>query len=124
MFENPLTTLRRARLLVRRDETLGTILHSLAAIHGDARLVEEAESDLRITYRQGAKRVGRWAAGIADRSRPGDRVVVATPNGYEQFLLCLAAARAAPWARARTTTATAASPSRRPMPTSGDPQYP
>ncbi len=91
---NPLRTLRRAELVFRRDETLGTVLHSLAAIHGDRRLVEEADGGLRITYRQGAKRVGRWAGGIAARVEPGDRVVIATPNGYEQFLLCLAAARA------------------------------
>src|SRR5262249_4947052 len=38
--------------------------------------------------------VDRWAGGIAARVAPGERVVVATPNGYEQILLCLAASRA------------------------------
>ncbi|HET7719622.1 MAG TPA: long-chain fatty acid--CoA ligase, partial [Acidimicrobiales bacterium] len=48
-----------------------------------------------MTYRQAAKRVARWAGGVVDLgARPGDRVVVATPNGYEMLLLCLAASRA------------------------------
>lgn len=85
---------KRAELLVRRDETLGTILGRLAEVHGARRLVEEAEGGLRISYRQGAKRVARWAGGIAAKVDLGDRVVIATPNGYEMFLLCLAAARA------------------------------
>ena len=38
--------------------------------------------------------MARWAGGIAAQVEPGDRVVVATPNGYEQLLLCLAASRA------------------------------
>ena len=49
---------------------------------------------LSLTYRQAAKRVRRWAGGIAAKTTPGDVVVVATPNGYEQLLLCFAAARA------------------------------
>ena len=36
----------------------------------------------------------RWAGAIAAGASPGDRVVVATANGYEQFLLCLAVSRA------------------------------
>jgi len=87
-------TLKRAELIVRRDLTLGTVLERLAAIHGSRRLVEEADGGLRITYRQGAKRVARWAGGIAAKTDLGDRVVIATPNGYEMFLLCLAASRA------------------------------
>ncbi len=86
--------LRRAEVVFRRDETLGTLMQTLADIHGDRRLVEEAGGGLRITFRQGAKRVARWAGGIARRAEPGDRVVIATPNSYEMFLLCLAAARA------------------------------
>ncbi|MCX7619875.1 MAG: AMP-binding protein [Acidimicrobiales bacterium] len=86
--------LRRVKVIFRRDETLGTLMETLAAIHGDHRLVEEAGGGLRITFRQGAKRVARWAGGIASRVAPGDRVVIATPNSYEMFLLCLAASRA------------------------------
>lgn len=91
---HPTRTLKRAELIFRRDETLGTIMHTLADIHGDRRLVEEAEGGLRISYRQGAKRVSRWAGGIAARVDPGDRVVIATSNTYEMLLMCLAASRA------------------------------
>jgi acyl-CoA synthetase (AMP-forming)/AMP-acid ligase II len=89
-----LNLLRRADLVLRRDATLGSILDDLAAVHGNRRLVEEAEGGLRINYPQAAKRVNRWAGGIASRTKHGDRVVVATPNSYEMFLLALAAARA------------------------------
>lgn len=94
MLLNPVKTLKRAELVFRRGETLGTIMSSLTEIHGERRLVEEADGGLRITYHQANKRVLRWAGGIAARTSPGDRVVIATPNGYEQFLLCLAASRA------------------------------
>jgi acyl-CoA synthetase (AMP-forming)/AMP-acid ligase II len=56
-------------------------------------LVEEADGGLRCSFHQAAKRVSRWAGGIRERCEPGDRVVVAPRNGYEQFLLCLAAAK-------------------------------
>jgi long-chain acyl-CoA synthetase len=91
---NPVRSLRRVELALRRDETLGSIMQHLAEIHGGTRLVEEADGGLRITYEQAAKRVHRWAGGIAERTDLGDRVVIASPNGYEQFLLCLAASRA------------------------------
>ncbi len=87
-------TIKRFDLAMRRDATLGTVMDRLASIHGGRRLVEEADGGLRCTYRQAAKRVDRWAGGIAARVEPGDRVVIATPNTYEQFLLCLAASRA------------------------------
>jgi len=86
-------TLERAALLVRRDATLGTWMDRLERVHGARRLVEEPDG-LRLTHRQAAKRVRRWAGGIAARTRPGDVVVVNARNGYEQLLLCLAAARA------------------------------
>ncbi len=85
----------RVRLIVGRDHTLGTIMERLAAAHGSRRLVEEAGDGLRLTYTQASKRVNRWAGGIRrKRIAPGDRVVIAAPNGYEAVLLCLAAARA------------------------------
>lgn len=86
--------LRRVDLVLRREATLGTIMSELAAVHGSRRLVEEAEGGLRISYRQAEKRVNRWAGGIAARVSAGDRVVIATPNSYEMFLLALAASRA------------------------------
>lgn len=91
---NPIRQVKRAGLLLHRDETLGSIMQSLSEIHGGRRLVEEAEGGLRITYEQAAKRVNRWAGGIRSRIEVGDRVLIAAPNGYEQFLLCLAASRA------------------------------
>src|SRR3954468_23965935 len=86
--------LDRAALVVRRDHTLGTIVERLARIHGNKQLVEESGGGLRLTYAQAAKRINRWAGGIAKVTSPGDRVVIATPNGYEMMLLCLAASRA------------------------------
>jgi len=86
-------TLGRLAFLARRDHSLGNVLERLAAIHGDRLLVTEP-GGLRLTHRQAAKRVARWAGGIASRIEAGDVVVVATPNGYEQLLLCLAVARA------------------------------
>jgi acyl-CoA synthetase (AMP-forming)/AMP-acid ligase II len=90
----PLNPLDRASLLLRRNQTLGTIMERLAKVHGRRRLVEEAGDGLLLTYPQASKRVNRWAGGIAGRIERGDRVVVATPNGYEMLLLCLAASRA------------------------------
>jgi acyl-CoA synthetase (AMP-forming)/AMP-acid ligase II len=73
---------------------LGSLMDDLTDVHGSRHLVAESEGGLRVTYRQAAKRVNRWAGGIAAVTRPGDRVVIHTPNGYEQLLLCLAASRA------------------------------
>ena len=90
----PLNPLDRASLLLRRNQTLGTIMERLAKVHGRRRLVEEAGDGLLLTYPQASKRVNRWAGGIAAKIERGDRVVIATPNGYEMLLLCLAASRA------------------------------
>jgi len=87
-------SIARAALLIKRDLTLGTLMDRLERVHGDRALVTEADGGLDLTYEQAAKRVRRWAGGIAARTEPGDVVVVATPNGYEQLLLCCAAARA------------------------------
>jgi acyl-CoA synthetase (AMP-forming)/AMP-acid ligase II len=89
-----LSALRKVELVVRRDATLGTVMARLAEVHGGRPLVEEAGGGLRCTYQQAAKRVARWAGGIEHRAGPGDRVVIATGNSYEQLLLCLAASRA------------------------------
>ncbi len=88
------STWGRVSFLLRRDHTLGTVMDRLARIHGSRHLVTEASGGLDLTYRQAAKRVARWAAGVAARTEPGDVVVVATPNAYEQLLLCLAVSRA------------------------------
>src|SRR5690242_2914160 len=88
-----MNVLTRARLTFRPHETLGTMLQSLAEVHGNRRLVTDSEGRT-LTYRQAAKRVARWAGGIAAATEPGDRVVLQTANTYELFLLVLATARA------------------------------
>jgi acyl-CoA synthetase (AMP-forming)/AMP-acid ligase II len=82
----------RTRLALCRDVTLGALASLLAEVHGNRPLVEEA--GLCLTYREAADRVEAMARGIAATAGPGDRVVLATANGYDQFLLCLAASRA------------------------------
>lgn len=79
--------------MVRRDVTLGTVLERLAAIRPDRILVHEAGRE-PLTVAEAADRVARWAGAIAARAQPGQVVVVATPNSYDQLLLCLAASRA------------------------------
>jgi len=83
----------RLRLGLSSDTTLGTVLERLAAVHGKRRLVQEAGSAPR-SYADAAARVEAWAGGIATSIEPGDRVVVATPNTYDQLLFSLAASRA------------------------------
>ena len=90
----PLQLFDRAALLIQRDHTLGTILERVAKVHGKRRMVEEAGDGLRLTFAQASKRVNRWAGGINARIEPGERVVIATANGYEMLLLCLATSRA------------------------------
>ncbi|MCC6224832.1 MAG: AMP-binding protein [Microthrixaceae bacterium] len=85
---------QRFRLVSGRSSTLGTVMAELAAIHGNRRLVTEPATGRELTYRQAAELVASWSAGIAQRISPGDRVVVAVPNGYDQFLMCLAVSRA------------------------------
>jgi acyl-coenzyme A synthetase/AMP-(fatty) acid ligase len=85
--------LTRARLALGRGATLGNLMGDLAEVHGNRRLVSD-QGGTQLTYRQAAKRVNRWAAGIQAKTQPGDRVVINTTNHYEQFLLCLAASRA------------------------------
>ena len=84
----------RIGLVLGRDLTLGTLMERIAVVHGDRRLVDEAATGRTLTFTEAADLVDRWAAGIAAETAPGERVVVATPNGYDQFLLVLAAARA------------------------------
>jgi acyl-CoA synthetase (AMP-forming)/AMP-acid ligase II len=86
--------IERAALPLRRDHTLGNLMDRLERAHGDRTLVTEADDGLELTYAQAAKRVRRWAGGIAAQTSPGDVVVIAGRNGYEQLLLCLAASRA------------------------------
>jgi acyl-CoA synthetase (AMP-forming)/AMP-acid ligase II len=84
----------RIGLVLRRDLVLGTLAERLARVHGDRRLVTEHESGRTLTFVDAADLVDRWAGAVAAQVQPGGRVVLATRNGYDQLLLCLAASRA------------------------------
>jgi len=85
--------LQRIDLAVRRRLTLADFAARLADLWGDRVLVDEFGGE-RLTFADAARCVERWSNGIAASIAPGDRVVLATPNSYEQFLLCLAVSRA------------------------------
>jgi acyl-CoA synthetase (AMP-forming)/AMP-acid ligase II len=87
-------TFRRLDLALRRRESLGGILDRLASLHGDRRMVTEHTSGRVLTFRDAAEMVADWSERLASEVAPGEPVVVATPNGYDQFLLSLAVARA------------------------------
>jgi long-chain acyl-CoA synthetase len=93
-------SLDRLRLLLGQDPHLGTVMARLADAFGDRPLVEQPADDktgveaVELTYAQAAAEIDRLAASIANGSSPGDRVVIAVPNGYRFLLLTLAAARA------------------------------
>ena len=85
----------RADLLRGRGLTLATLADRLAEIHGDRPLVEQAgDPAVHLTYREAAVQVARWSGAVAARTEPGERVVVALPNGIGFLLACLAVARA------------------------------
>jgi acyl-CoA synthetase (AMP-forming)/AMP-acid ligase II len=87
--------LRRLELFRDRDLTLATFAERLARVHEAAPLVEEhGDGGLRLTFEDAASIVARWAGALRGRVAPGDRVVVALPNGYAVFLLSQAVTRA------------------------------
>lgn len=98
-FLNPITGLRRVGLALSNDRlSLGSLVHTAARIHGDRTMVDEravsAQPGLLLSFAGAARLVDEWAGWFAEHVEAGDRVVVATPNGYEQFLLTLAVSRA------------------------------
>jgi acyl-CoA synthetase (AMP-forming)/AMP-acid ligase II len=82
----------RTRLVLARSLTLGTVAERLAAVYGDRVLVDE--DGWTVTHVDAAELVRRWSATLAARITPGDRVVLATPNGHRQLLATLAVCRA------------------------------
>jgi len=83
----------RASLILGRGTTLGELADRLARVHGDRPMVAEVGGPA-LTFGEAAERVEVMAAGLAAAgATPGERVVIATPNGYDQLLLCLAACR-------------------------------
>lgn len=104
--------LRKADLALRHQVTLADVADRWVGLHGDRLMVTEEDAVVsgsgadraarervagkvrELTYRNAADLVARWSAAIDSRSKPGEPVVVATPNGIDQFLLSLAVARA------------------------------
>lgn len=85
--------LRRLDMAIRRPATLADVFARLADVWGDRVLVEPAGGS-SITYRDAARLVERWSDAVAAAVDAGERVVIATPNSYDQLLLCGAVARA------------------------------
>lgn len=93
----PRSLIGRVDLALRRSGTLADLMFRLAEMHGDAVFATEEVEPGRtrtISYRQAAEQVARWSAVIHTRSTLGRPVVIATPNGIDQFLLSLAVASA------------------------------
>ncbi|MCO5322851.1 MAG: AMP-binding protein [Microthrixaceae bacterium] len=96
---SPRSVLRRVGmgLGLGSEATLASLADDLAAIHGDVLAITEEDpaGEVReLTYCELAETVARYSAAIAARSSRGEPVVVATPNGVDQLLVSLAAARA------------------------------
>jgi len=86
--------LERFRVAFSGDVTLADLFDRLARANEDAPLVEEADTGLTLTFAEAADRVARMSGGIRAKIAEGDPVVVNAPNGYEFFLICMAAIRA------------------------------
>lgn len=106
-----LRLLRRVDVALRHQVTLADLADRWVDLHGDRLMVTEegvapprstrggnrgrvAGEVRELTYGDAADLVARWSGVIAARSAPSEPVVIATPNGIDQFLLCLAVARA------------------------------
>lgn len=87
----------RLDLIIKRDATLADLMMRLAEIHGDKLFVTEENSlgaTRTLTYEQASEQVILWSRSIGKAIKAGDPVVIATENGIDQFLLCLAASAA------------------------------
>ncbi len=96
MFSTVGRLVHRIDIGLRSGIDLAGVSDELARLHGDSLAVTEEFPDgsvRELTHDDLAALVRRWSAAIAARSEPGAPVVVATPNGIDQLLVCLAAAR-------------------------------
>lgn len=87
----------RLKLSTLRDEKLGGIAERLVEMHGTRRMatVEHPDGSLTTwTYSEAAVQIQEWADRIRSQIKPGAPVVIATPNGFTQFLMSLAVAQA------------------------------
>ena len=87
-------TLHRLDLAIRRRVTLADFADQIADLWGARRVATDAGTGEELSYRQAAERVAKWSNAIAEQIEPGQPVVLATANSYDQFLLCLAVSRA------------------------------
>jgi len=88
-----LTLADRFALARSDDLTLGTLLERLAAVR-PGRLLATEPDGWSLTIDAAAQQVARAAGVLAPDIEHGERVLVATPNGYRLFLAVLAVARA------------------------------
>ncbi|MFN8018232.1 MAG: AMP-binding protein [Acidimicrobiales bacterium] len=84
----------RIELALGRGLTLGTLMERVAAVHPGRTLVTDGDTQVVRTTTEAAALVDRWAGAIAERTGPDDAVVIDLANGYDLFLLTLAASRA------------------------------
>lgn len=82
---------RRLDVVVHRNLTLANVADAIGEMHGTRCIASIPEP---LTAEQLAATVARWSDAIAAHTEAGDRVVVATPNGYQQLMISLAVARA------------------------------
>ncbi len=89
-----LQQLRQISFALSRDHLLGNFIHEMASVRG-AKVAATEDGSESMSYQDLAGRVDHFAAAMLALGsvRRGDRVVVATPNGVDQFLLCVAASR-------------------------------
>ena len=85
----------RDRLRLAQDHglTLGSLPSRLAAAHGHRLLAVEGVS-AQWSAHDVDRITAQWSSSLAQVIVPGERAVVALPNGYEFFLACLAVCRA------------------------------
>lgn len=83
----------RLRLAQDSNLTLGALPARLAAAHGHRLLAVEGIS-AQWSAHDVDRITARWRTSLAKVTAPGERVIVALPNGYEFFLACLAVCRA------------------------------
>lgn len=75
--------------------TLGNMFDRLSRFRPHRRLVTEIGTDgVDLTYAETAQRCNRWSEALGRTISPGDRVVLALPNSYSQFLASVAVSRA------------------------------
>ncbi|MCO5314142.1 MAG: AMP-binding protein [Microthrixaceae bacterium] len=83
----------RANAAFRQPFTLADFSDRVAAMWGPRQMVDEA-GGYRATFTEAGAMVRVLSEVIAASCAPNERVVLAVPNSYDQFLLCLAVSRA------------------------------